>query len=485
MVDLYSTFWTEQRNSAVDLFADHNPSSLNQDIHRPDTLHRSYSQPTFSVEECGLLHPQPGFVHRAPSMTGEEIRRRYSSPTCSSTSVQLSTVSATWSERHDTPRLSPEVVNRVHLGSSLSFRDDFAYASGSFDYLSRNGSSPNIHCVAMDEVQKFADEQPEGTFFSFEGDTHAWTESDYHASGYPAPYPEEGYHPMDHSMIDEASPIPYHSTSTTSDCPTRVTSRHESEEQGRPNTRHRRTASSATTITTTRTPTSKVCKRPANSRRSSSHRSVKPEPEEDYSDVLMASANNKFPCTFVNYGCLSKFGNKNEWKRHIQTQHMRLEYWRCEQCLEAQDSGKPNDFNRRDLFVQHVIRMHPFSLPMSPTGKKSKKPAGRGAPRSEPEQQYLDSEATRCHRQSRQPPESSRCVVCEQHFHGSGTWEQRLEHIGRHFEDSKKGSDAAPPDSQNWHIDYELEKYLLHEGIVVERGQRLVLVDGKRDIESE
>lgn len=39
---------------------------------------------------------------------------------------------------------------------------------------------------------------------------------------------------------------------------------------------------------------------------------------------------------------------------------MRLGFWRCDQCPDVH--CKPNDFNRKDLFIQHVRRMHPVSL---------------------------------------------------------------------------------------------------------------------------
>ena len=36
------------------------------------------------------------------------------------------------------------------------------------------------------------------------------------------------------------------------------------------------------------------------------------------------------------------------------TQHFRMGFWRCDQCTDSPD--RPNDFNRKDLFVQHVRR---------------------------------------------------------------------------------------------------------------------------------
>ncbi|KAK1918458.1 hypothetical protein P3342_001376 [Pyrenophora teres f. teres] len=39
-----------------------------------------------------------------------------------------------------------------------------------------------------------------------------------------------------------------------------------------------------------------------------------------------------FPCPLAAYGCTSNFPSKNEWKRHVSTQHIKLTYWRCDLC---------------------------------------------------------------------------------------------------------------------------------------------------------
>ncbi|KAI9662168.1 MAG: hypothetical protein M1831_002864 [Alyxoria varia] len=62
-----------------------------------------------------------------------------------------------------------------------------------------------------------------------------------------------------------------------------------------------------------------------------------------------------FTCPLSPYGCQKTFTSKNEWKRHISSQHICLGFWRCDLCTE---STAPNDFNRKDLFTQHVRRMH-------------------------------------------------------------------------------------------------------------------------------
>lgn len=54
-----------------------------------------------------------------------------------------------------------------------------------------------------------------------------------------------------------------------------------------------------------------------------------------------------------------------------------------------------------------------------------------------------------------------------------------MEHVGRHFEDSKRSSSTAAQDPQQWNVDRDLERYLLEEDILVRNGQLLVLAEYK------
>lgn len=163
--------------------------------------------------------------------------------------------------------------------------------------------------------------------------------------------------------------------------------------------------------------------------------------------------NRAFPCPFAAYGCPATFGSKNEWKRHINTQHMRLGYWRCDLC----DQVRPNDFNRKDLFIQHMRRMH------SSENKKSadSKPAAK----NDPEEQALAAAANRCWRHIHSPPEHSSCLFCDVKFNGVGTWDERLEHIGRHMELIVKEGEVV--DTTKWEKDLALEEWLVREEILV------------------
>lgn len=175
--------------------------------------------------------------------------------------------------------------------------------------------------------------------------------------------------------------------------------------------------------------------------------------------------NRAFPCPFAPYGCPATFGSKNEWKRHINTQHMRLGYWRCDLC----DQVRPNDFNRKDLFIQHMRRMHSADN----KNKSESKPAAK----NDPEEQALAAAANRCWRHIHSPPEQSSCVFCEVKFNGVGTWDERLEHIGRHMELIVKEGEVV--DTQRFEKDLALEEWLAREEIIVEGKDGYTLAEGK------
>jgi hypothetical protein len=166
-----------------------------------------------------------------------------------------------------------------------------------------------------------------------------------------------------------------------------------------------------------------------------------------------------FPCPLATYGCNSTFASKNEWKRHVNTQHIKLGFWRCDICPPTTDPNDNqtfyyNDFNRKDLFTQHLRRMHAASKD------------------SNPEHQ------TRCLQSLRSPPPQSICLFCDRTFEGPSSWEERMEHVGRHLE-KDKNTTVDMLDIKSWNKDESLEKYLLNEGLVVYEHDGWKVGDGK------
>lgn len=167
-----------------------------------------------------------------------------------------------------------------------------------------------------------------------------------------------------------------------------------------------------------------------------------------------------YVCVFGFAGCTSTFASKNEWKRHVQSQHILLHFWLCtegacakaethEHC-KAQGISRGVIFNRKDLYTQHVRRMHATSsisttTSSSPASKKKggdKKRSNKGKdkekeldPVFEERLKYLQQEALkeRC-----QLPRYMTCPVatCDQKFHGSNAWDDRMEHVAKHLERS-------------------------------------------------
>lgn len=64
-----------------------------------------------------------------------------------------------------------------------------------------------------------------------------------------------------------------------------------------------------------------------------------------------------YGCTFPR--CEKRFGSKNDWKRHENSQHHHLEMWKCNEKGKL-SAGEPCNkaFNRREQFKTHLSRDH-------------------------------------------------------------------------------------------------------------------------------
>ncbi|KAH7076768.1 hypothetical protein BKA63DRAFT_468709 [Paraphoma chrysanthemicola] len=186
-----------------------------------------------------------------------------------------------------------------------------------------------------------------------------------------------------------------------------------------------------------------------------------------------------FPCPLAAYSCNSTFSSKNEWKRHVSTQHIKLGFWRCDLCPPSTDPNDDqtfyyNDFNRKDLFTQHLRRMH--AVPKDSHSRSSKE-----FPVNE---DNLPEHQTRCLQSLRTAPQQSSCLFCERTFEGPLSWDERMEHVGRHLEKDRKGS-IDMLDVKSWNEDKALEDYLLDEGLIVREHGSWKIGDGKRRLIGE
>ncbi|EMC93157.1 hypothetical protein BAUCODRAFT_36821 [Baudoinia panamericana UAMH 10762] len=371
---------------------------------------------------------------------------RYPSP--SESGISMSHPSSVLSDREMTPNRSPHVKAAVDQPQAMYTNMSFL-ASGGYSTYERCDVFNDGHCVALHDVQQYADAQPESVHYD---DEHL-------AYGH---YAQEGYHPMHDDVHTEVSCSPSQLCNPGASDGNVVAS-----SEAAPVIRRRR-ASSTRAITSPYL-ASKVVKRPSPGKRTSSH-----DESNTNSDATLSTVR-PFPCAFAQYGCTSSFGSKNEWKRHVATQHMRLGYWRCDQCPNSE--RKPNDFNRKDLFIQHVRRMHPVPRDdkKSPTKVKTQAASGRGG-KVDAEEEALGEISRRCYKLLRSAPQRSGCLFakCAVSFDGSGSWDERMEHIGRHMETAKKvEGDIVHPTA--WRLDEVTEAWLLSEQIIAMQKGRLVL----------
>lgn len=226
-----------------------------------------------------------------------------------------------------------------------------------------------------------------------------------------------------------------------------------------------RKCAAVTTTTITPIPKAPIRKRPAASRRSSqtSTKNSKAGAVKGTTNSPSSTGADRgktYSCSFKQYGCESTFNTKNEWKRHFASQHLKLEYYRCD--LKGCDgpSKGPNDFNRKDLFTQHLRRMHaPW------TGRKTVPTAAETADF----EAKLDEHARRCMHTLRAPPAKTSCVECNNKVFTD--WSKRMEHMSQHYENDSQFEEARDP---------ELERWAFQENILCQRdlsSNELVLTD--------
>ncbi|KAK5015760.1 hypothetical protein LTR60_002723, partial [Cryomyces antarcticus] len=66
-----------------------------------------------------------------------------------------------------------------------------------------------------------------------------------------------------------------------------------------------------------------------------------------------------YGCTFPE--CNKKFGSKNDWKRHENSQHFQLAMWRCHEPKNSAAGPCAALFFRRDFFEEHLKKKHNYT----------------------------------------------------------------------------------------------------------------------------
>ncbi|KAL8860140.1 MAG: hypothetical protein Q9178_003404 [Gyalolechia marmorata] len=240
---------------------------------------------------------------------------------------------------------------------------------------------------------------------------------------------------------------------------------------------------------------------------------------------VLSAHTRPFTCSFARYGCRSTFGSKNEWKRHVSSIHLCLGIYQCDvgtsyfsqpgprsrnnnhsastpsslhssinpqqQQPQQLAGGCGYKSNRKDLFTQHLNRMHHPANSASGVEK-------------EYFEKNLEEVRQRCWVPLREAPPRSSCGYCAPHpsrpasasgpelhdvhgsnnstskktqnkpFIGRGSWDERMEHVGRHLEKGTVGVEVE---------DLELRKWMLEQGLLEVAkggGYRVIGVGGKR-----
>ena len=398
------------------------------------TIERFLEEPASSFLATRAPQTDHHTMHTLPCPTEQQ----YHSPTLSH--IDSSYISSGWSDRQDTPFSSSQTGYSPYSPGNL-YNDSTSYAYGGCQPANRQELAGN-NCVSMPDVQMCADTLADSHLSDDDMFQFASFIYGQEPSGYQPLEPDEDYTPA--TSYSAPSPNELHVPEATTP------------ERERPVIRRRRTQSSREVGPSPLLGTSsRVAKRPGAGKRS---KSFQHRDEHAYQAPSSSSGTRPFPCPLAAYGCDASFGSKNEWKRHVNTQHLRLSFWRCDQCPVE---PRPNDFNRKDLFTQHVRRMH------LPNGRRQTTSNARSAARDgNADEQVLQEAAKRCYRIERSPPEQSCCIFCEKQFQGRGSWDERMEHVGGHFETAKKGNDASKTNFVNWRVDSEAEQWMIRERIL-------------------
>ncbi|KAG5926725.1 hypothetical protein E4U53_003012 [Claviceps sorghi] len=135
-------------------------------------------------------------------------------------------------------------------------------------------------------------------------------------------------------------------------------------------------------------------------------------------------------CLFGFAGCDCRCKGKNEWKRHVKTQHLLSRLYTCPDC-----SNK--NFNRKDLFSQHYIRMHTSQAEKEAVKMKKTTP--------EFDKKLEDKQAEAERDEASSPPEVPTCLFqgCDARFANDGTaWDKCLDHVSKHLEAMVAGKEA-------------------------------------------
>lgn len=131
-----------------------------------------------------------------------------------------------------------------------------------------------------------------------------------------------------------------------------------------------------------------------------------------------------FGCTFT--ACTKRFGSKNDWKRHENSQHPLREIWKCDERHASKPSQICSKIDyQRDDFKQHLAKAHSIN-----------------------EGEHVTSKLEHC-RIDKTYEERFWCGFCKEIVHtksaGQVAGTERFDHIGDHYA-GRHGKEPCNPD---------------------------------------
>ncbi|KAI6826362.1 hypothetical protein KC332_g8743 [Hortaea werneckii] len=136
-----------------------------------------------------------------------------------------------------------------------------------------------------------------------------------------------------------------------------------------------------------------------------------------------------YGCTFAD--CWKRFGSRNDWKRHENSQHFLIDQWRCDMIIEGNHKCG-SLFQSDDAMRKHLIAQHTRALQLEASRKGN------------PLQRLVTLKAEHMHI-GREAHHFYWCGFCDRLIapvkEAPNAWEDRFRHVGDHYDKENKHVD--------------------------------------------
>ncbi|KAI7281515.1 hypothetical protein KC345_g4062 [Hortaea werneckii] len=136
-----------------------------------------------------------------------------------------------------------------------------------------------------------------------------------------------------------------------------------------------------------------------------------------------------YGCTFAD--CWKRFGSRNDWKRHENSQHFLIDQWRCDMIVEANHKCG-SLFQSDEAMRKHLLAQHTRDLQLEASRKGN------------PLQRLVTLKAEHMHI-GREAHHYYWCGFCDRLIapvkEAPNAWEDRFRHVGDHYDKENKHVD--------------------------------------------